>query len=59
MAMKYCFKVDNYTWACVVLPVNGFSSANFIVICVQLLLFANGAYTGIVAGIVVFYTGIE
>ena len=57
--MKYHFKVDNYMQACMVLPVNGFSSANLIFISGQLLLLANYASAGIVAGIAVVYTGIE
>ena len=42
-----------------VLPVNGFGSINLIFICSQLLLFANDAYVGVVAGIALVYTGIE
>ena len=57
--MKYLFKVDNHMQAYMVLPVNGFNSANLILICGQLLLFANSACAGIVAGIAVVYTGIE
>ena len=41
-----------------VLPLNGFGSANLILIC-GLLLFANGACIGAIAGIAVFYTGME
>ena len=57
--IKYHFKLDNYALACVVLPVNGFGSDNLILICSWLLLFANGAYTGVIASIAVIYTGIE
>ena len=57
--MKYHFKVDNYAQACVVLPVNGFGCAYLILICSQLLLFASGAYVGIIAGVAVVYRGIE
>ena len=56
--MKYHFKVDNHTWACMVLQVNGFGFASLILIC-QLLPFANGSCTGVIAGITVGYTGIE
>ena len=59
MVMKYCFKVDNLAWYCVVLPVNGFGSASLVLICGQLLLFAVGACTGIIAGVAMGYTGIE
>ena len=58
MAMKYLLKADNHMQACVVLPLNGSGSTNFILICGQLL-FSNDAYVGVVAGIVVVYTGIE
>ena len=57
--MKYHFKADNYAQACVVLLLNSFGSTNLILICGWLLLFANGACTGVVAGIVIVYTGIE
>ena len=57
--MKYHFKVDNYMWPCIVLPVNGFGSTSLILICGQLLLFANGAHTGVISGVAVVYTGIE
>ena len=57
--MKYHFKVNNYTWACVVLRLSGFGSANLIFICGQLLLCANGACEGVVARVSVVYTGIE
>ena len=56
--MKYHFKVDNYVWASMVLPVNGFGSTSLIFIC-GWLLFANGACTGIVVGIAVVYMGME
>ena len=59
IAMKYHFKVDNHAWPCMVFPVNGFGSTNLVFICSQLLLFANGACTGAVAGVAVVYTGIE
>ena len=42
-----------------VLPLNGFGSANLILICGWFLLFTSGAHIGIVAGIVTVYTGIE
>ena len=58
MAIKYLFKVDNHVWACVVLPVNGLGSVNLILICGRLLLFPNGACTGVIAGVDVVYTGI-
>ena len=57
--MKYHFKVDNHVQACIVLPLNSFSSTNLILICSQLLLCANDAHAGIVAGVSVIYTGIE
>ena len=57
--MKYCFKADNYTLAWVVLPLNGCGSANLILICGHLFICINGAYTGVVAGVAVVYTGIE
>ena len=59
MAMKYHFKADNHTWACVVLPLNGFGSANLILICGWLQLCINGAHMGVVAGVAVVYMGIE
>ena len=59
MAMKYHFKVDYYAQAWVVLPLNGFGSTSLILICGQLLLCANSACAGIIAGIAVVYTGIE
>ena len=59
MAMKYYFKADNYVWACVVLPLNGFVSANLIIICGRLLLCINGALAGVIPGVAVVYTGIE
>ena len=49
----------NHTWACIVLPVNIFSSASLILIYGWLLPFVNGAPTGVVAGIAVVYTGME
>ena len=55
--MKYHFKMDNHMQACVVLPLNGFGSASLILICGRLLLCANGACTGVIAGVV--YMGIE
>ena len=57
--MKYHFKVDNHMRACMALPVNSFGSANLILICGRLLLFANGACAGTVAGVAVVYMGIE
>ena len=59
MAIKYRFNADNYARACVVLPLNGFSSANLILICGRLLICMNGARAGVVAGVAVVYTGIE
>ena len=59
MAIKYRFKADNHMRACVVLPLNGFGSANLILICGQLLICINGAYAGVVARVAVVYTGIE
>ena len=41
-----------------ILPLNGFGSTNLIVICSQFLL-ANEAHTGVIAGVVVVYMGIE
>ena len=57
MAMKYHSKADNHMQPCMVLPVNGFSSAYSILICSWLLLFTNGACMGVIAGIAVVYTG--
>ena len=57
--MKYCFKADNHVWASKVLPLNVFGSTNLIFICGRLLLCANGACTGVIAGVAVVYTGIE
>ena len=57
--MKYHFKVNNYMRPCMVLPVNGFGSTSLILICGQLLLFANGARMGVIDGVAVVYTGIE
>ena len=57
--MKYCFKADNHTQACMVLPLNGFGSANLILIYGQLLLCINSACPGIIARVAVVYTGIE
>ena len=45
--------------ACVVLPLNGFGSASLILICGWLLLCANGAHVGAIAGVAVVYTDIE
>ena len=59
MAIKYSFNADNHAWACVVLPLNGFGSANLILIYGQLLICINGARAGVIAGIAVVYTGIE
>ena len=59
MAIKYRFKADNYAQACVVLPLNGFGSANLILICGQLLIYINGSCTGVIAGVAVIYMGIE
>ena len=41
------------------LPLNGFSSANLILICGWLLICINGARAGVIAGVAVVYTGIE
>ena len=57
--MEFFFKVDKHMWACVVLPENGFGSTSLILTCGQLLLFANGAYVGIIAGVAVIYTAME
>ena len=59
MAIKYHFNTDYHVQACVVLPLNGFDSANLILICSWLLIYINGAFTGVVAGVAVVYTGIE
>ena len=59
IAINYHFKADNHTWACVLLPLNGFAFANLILICSQLLICINGAQAGVIAGVVVVYTSIE
>ena len=59
MAIKYYFKAGNHAWACVVLPLNGFDSTNLIFICGWLLIYINGACTGVIAGVAVVYTGIK
>ena len=59
MAIKYRFNADSHVRACMVLPLNGFGSANLIVICGWLLIYINGARAGVVAGVAVVYTGIE
>ena len=41
-----------------VLPLNGFSFTNLMLVCRQLL-FANGAHIGVIAGIIVVYMGIK
>ena len=41
------------------LPLNGFGSANLILICGRLLMCINDAHTGVVAAVAVVYTGIE
>ena len=46
-------------WVCVVLPLKGFGAANLLQICSWFLLFANGARTGIIAGVVVIYMAIK
>ena len=56
--MKYRFSADNHARACAVLPLNGFGSANLILICGRLTPW-NGARAGVVAGAAVVYTGIE
>ena len=58
MAMKYRFSADNHARACAVLPLNGFGSANLILICGWLMPL-NGARVGVVAGVAVVYTGME
>ena len=58
-AIKYHFKVDNYTQAFMVLPLNGFGSASLVLICGRLLLCVNGACAGVIAGVAVVYMGIE
>ena len=42
-----------------VLLLNGFGSANLIQICGWFLFFANGACTGVIAGVIVIYMVIE
>ena len=42
-----------------VLPLNGFGSANLILICGWLLICINGACAGVIAGVAVVYTGME
>ena len=42
-----------------VLPLNCFGSANLILIYGRLLICINGARAGVIAGVVVVYTGIE
>ena len=42
-----------------VLPVNGFGITSLILICGYLLVVANSAHAGVIAGIAVGYTGIE
>ena len=59
MAIKYCFNADNHAQASAVLPLNGFGSANLILICGRLLICINGACAGVIAGVAVVYTGIE
>ena len=41
------------------LPLNGFGSANLILICGRLLMCINGAHLGVIAGVAVVYTDIE
>ena len=57
--MKYHFKADNHTQACMVLLLNGFGSTNLILICSWLLICINGALAGVIAGVAVDYTVIE
>ena len=59
MAIKYHFNADNLARACAVLPLNGFGSANLILICGRLLMCINGARASVVAGVAVVYTGFE
>ena len=59
MAIKHHFNDDNHAQACVVLPLNGFGSANLILICGCLLICINGAHAGVIARVAVVYTGIE
>ena len=42
-----------------ILPLNGFDSTSLILICGWLLLCANVARTGIIAGVAVIYMDIE
>ena len=49
----------NHVWACTVLLLNGFGSANLIFICGRLLICMNGARAGVIAGVAVVYMGIE
>ena len=58
-AINYCFNADNHAQACVVLPLNGFSSANLILIFCRWLICIYGAHAGVIAGVAVVYTGIE
>ena len=45
-------------WICIVSPLNGFGSINLILICGHFLL-DNGACMGVVAGVIIIYTGIK
>ena len=57
--MKYHFKVHNHAQACMVLPLNGFGSANLILVSSWLLLCINGAGVSVIAGVAAVYMGIE
>ena len=59
MAIKYHFKADNHAQACMVLPLNGFGSANLISICGWLLIYINSARTGVIASVAIVYMGIK
>ena len=51
--------MDNHVRSCVVLLLNGYGSNNLILICGHFLLFINGAWVGVIACVVVVYTGIK
>ena len=41
--MKKCFRADNHTLACIIVPVNGFGSASFMYIAMHI---AGTSYSG-------------
>ena len=57
--MKYRFEADNHVGACVLLLFNGLGSTNLILVCSRLLLYINGARTGVIAGAAAVYMSIE